>query len=163
MKIGVIYTGESGTTEKCAKMIDSKFEDVSLINLKEVDADVNRYDLIIFGSSVRMDSIDKTMIDFIYRNAEDISKKKCLVYLCCAIEEKKNEYWIKGLPKELKKKDFYVESFGGEINMDKLSISDKLIIKMMSFKDPNLLKIKLNQKNIENFMKRISMIMEGII
>lgn len=163
MRIGVIYAGESGTTEKCAKIIDDRFEDVSLINLKEVEGDVNRYDLVILGASVRMGSVDKDMINFLYKNAEDISKKKCLVYLCCGLPENKEEYWKKAIPKELRNVNFYVETFGGEINMDKLSISDKMIIKMFSMKNPKILNIGLSNKNIENFIKRIKMIEEGII
>ena len=77
MRILIVYASKTGTTERCAGIIGQNLKDVTIINLIAAqNEDIDKYDLIIIGSPIRMGMIDKRVKDFISKNFELLKNKK---------------------------------------------------------------------------------------
>ena len=68
MKTLIIYASKTGTTEKCAKEINRQLKDSKVINILNQKEDINRYDLIVVGTPVRMGMINKEIKKFLISN-----------------------------------------------------------------------------------------------
>ena len=64
MRILIVYASKTGTTERCAGILGQNLKDVTIINLIAAqNEDIDKYDLIIIGSPIRMGMIDKRVKD----------------------------------------------------------------------------------------------------
>ena len=70
MKTLIIYATKTGITEECAKTINKKIEDSTLINIQKEKVDIKEYDFIIVGSPIRMGMIDKKIKSFLQKNRQ---------------------------------------------------------------------------------------------
>lgn len=69
MKKLIVYSSKTGTTEKCAGILGQNLIDATIINLATIqNEDINKYDLIIIGSPIRMGMIDKKVKEFLSKN-----------------------------------------------------------------------------------------------
>lgn len=59
----IIYASKTGTTEKCANQINRQLKNSKMVNILEQNEDINRYNLIIIGTPIRMGMIDKKIFD----------------------------------------------------------------------------------------------------
>lgn len=60
MKTLIVYASKTGTTERCAGILGPNLKDVTIINLTVAqNEDINKYDLIIIGTPIRMGMIHK--------------------------------------------------------------------------------------------------------
>ena len=72
MKTLIVYASKTGTTERCAEILGQNLKDATIINLTETqNEDINKYDLIIIGSPIRMGLIDKRVKGFISKNSNN--------------------------------------------------------------------------------------------
>ena len=156
MKIAIAYAGKTGTTEKCAGLLGEKLQGAVLINLCKEEINLKKYDLIILGSSIRMGVIHPKVREVITNNMEAILKKKMAMFICCGnVGEWKNNF-INNIPKQVLDSFITYNTFGGEMNLEKLKGMDKFIIKMVSKNNKSMLDVKIDKHNIDDFAKIIN-------
>ena len=65
-------------------MIDTLSNIINILNQNE---DINKYDLIIIGTPIRMGMIDKKIKKFLISNIETLKSKKVAYFICCGFNE----------------------------------------------------------------------------
>ncbi len=79
MQTLIVYASKTGTTEKCARILGQNLKDTTIINLTATqNEDINKYDLIIIGSPIRMGMIHKKVKEFISKNMDQDKEIKIL-------------------------------------------------------------------------------------
>lgn len=156
MKTVIIYASKTGTTEKCAKNINTQLTDSTIVDIYTKNEDINKYDLIIIGSPIRMGMIDKKIKKFLIKNKECLKTKRTAYFICCGFNENCKEYYEKNIPKDLLNNAITYDSFGGEIDIKKQRGFDKFIIKMVSKSVDKNKEIKILNENIDNFIKKLN-------
>ena len=82
-KIAIIYGGKTGTTKKCAETLKGLIPEVCVFSVNE-EYNLSDYDIIVFGSPIRMGHLDKGIRKVIKRNSEVLKNKELLYLLCFA-------------------------------------------------------------------------------
>ena len=120
MKKLIGYSSKTGTTEKCAGILGQNLIDATIINLATIqNEDINKYDLIIIGSPIRMGMIDKKVKEFMNKNVEILKNKKVAYFICCGFAENYKKYFEQNISKELLEKAITYDTFGGEMILEK--------------------------------------------
>ena len=154
MKTVILYATKTGTTEKCAKLLAEKLEEATLVDLRKDTADLNQFDCIIVGGSIRIGTLNKFAKRFIEKNKEILKDKKTAYFICSASTEQLEEMFSRNISKDLLESAICYDTFGGEMDINKQKGIDKFIVKMVSKnKDSKLPEILFD--NIENFAKKI--------
>ena len=153
MKTLVIYASKTGTTEKYAKEINRQLKDSKMVNILNQNEDINRYDLIIVGTPIRMGMIDKDIKRFLISNIETLKSKKVAYFICCGFNENWKSYYEQNIPKDLLNTAIIYDTFGGEMEIQKQKGFDKFITKMVSKNIDKNKEIKILNKNIDRFIK----------
>lgn len=131
MKILVAYASKSGTTAKCAKMLAGYLTGADLVDLTKKTPDLDKYDLIVIGGSIRMGYIHKTAGIFINEHQQQLLKKKTGFFFCKGFEEDMDELIKDNLPDEVADKAIIIDSFGGELDIEKQKGIDRFVAKMI--------------------------------
>ena len=156
MRTLIVYASKTGTTERCAGILGQNLKDVTKINLTATqNEDINKYDLIIIGSPIRMGMIDKRVKDFISKNFNLLKNKKVAYFICCGFNENWKQYYEQNFPKELLDEAITYDSFGGEMNLEKQKGFDKFIVKMVSKNMPQDKEVKILNENINRFIEKM--------
>ena len=153
MKTLIIYASKTGTTEKCAKEINRQLKDSKMVNILNQDEDINKYDLIIVGTPIRMGMIDKKVRKFLISNIETLKSKKVAYFICCGFSENCKNYYEQNIPKDLLENAIIYDTFGGEMDIEKQKGFDKFIVKMVSKSIDKNKEIKILNENIDEFIK----------
>jgi len=153
MKTLIIYASKTGTTEKCAKKIKSHLRDSKLVNIRNQRENINKYDLIIVGTPIRMGMIDRKIKKFLIDNIEVLKEKKVAYFICCGFSNNWKTYYEQNIPKDLLNNALTYDTFGGEIDMQKQRGFDKFIIKMVKKSIDKNKKIRIKDENINRFIK----------
>ncbi len=153
MRILIVYSSKTGTTEKAArKLADLLKLETDLTGAKDFGSiDLSRYDAVVVGSAVRIGSVLKDSKNLVSRNLVQLLERKLAVFLCMG-EDKTHldEYLARSYPQEFLDACLVKGHFGGEINIDKLGFIMRILMKkMMKDKEPP----KLLEENIEAFAK----------
>ncbi|MDP4151932.1 MAG: flavodoxin domain-containing protein [Bacillota bacterium] len=147
MKTLIVYASKSGTTEKCAQILAEKLSaDVKDAGKEKID--IEGYDTVIIGSSIRMGRIQKSVKDFIDKNIGLLLKKKIGLFICCGFTENANQFFSANFPQNLLDSAIAKECFGGELDKNKLHGLDKIIAGMVTKTDPNRPAPKILLENI---------------
>lgn len=158
MKTLIIYASKTGTTEKCAKYLSTQLEDSTVINIYTQNEDINKYDLIVVGSPIRMGMIDKKIKRFLFKNIDYLKTKKVAYFICCGFNENWKRYYEQNISSDLLSSSITYDTFGGEINIQKQKGFDKIITKIVSKKTDENREIKLLNENIDRFVKKLTKI-----
>lgn len=156
MKKLIIYASKTGTTEKCAKNISMLLKDVTTINIYNQNENINKYDLVIIGSPIRMGMIDKKIKKFLLNNMECLKSKKIAYFICCGFNENWKKYYEQNIPKDLLDRAIIYDTFGGELDIKKQKGFDKFITKIVSKSTDKNREIKILNRNIERFIREIN-------
>ncbi len=132
MKILIAHAGKSGTTEKCAKLLREKLPGAVLADLNRETPEIEAYDAIVIGGSIRMGQLHKKAKAFLLQNAAGLRAKKAAYFICCGTAESAPQLFETNFAKELLAGAVSYECFGGEMNIDRLHGMDKFIAKMVS-------------------------------
>ena len=132
-------------------MVSSEIDIVSLDNIKSIELDF--YDLIILGASIRYGKHKLEVSNFVLNNKEVLESKKTAFFSVNAVARKENKntpesnpYILKFL-KQTNWKPDYVEVFAGKINYPKYNLIDKYIIRFIMW----ITKGPTNIKNVYEF------------
>lgn len=156
MKTLIIYASKTGTTEKCAKEINRQLKDSKMVNILNQDEDINKYDLIIVGTPIRMGMIDKKVRKFLVSNIETLKSKKVAYFICCGFNKNWKSYYEQNIPKDLLNCAIIYDTFGGEMDIKKQKGFDKFITKMVSKNIDKSKEIKILNENINRFIKELN-------
>jgi menaquinone-dependent protoporphyrinogen oxidase len=151
----ILYSTTDGQTlkicERIKKMVSSEIDIVSLDNIKSIELDF--YDLIILGASIRYGKHKLEVSNFVLNNKEFLESKKTAFFSVNAVARKENKntpesnpYILKFL-KQTNWKPDYVEVFAGKINYPKYNLIDKYIIRFIMW----ITKGPTNIKNVYEF------------
>ena len=153
MKTLIIYASKTGTPEKCAKEINRQLKDSKIVNILNQNEDINKYDLIVIGTPIRMGMIDKKIKKFLINNIENLKSKKVAYFICCGFNENWKSYYEQNIPKDLLDTAIIYDTFGGEMDIQKQKGFDKFITKMVSKNIDKNKEIKILNENIDRFIK----------
>lgn len=156
MKTLIIYASKTGTTEKCAKKLSTQLKDCTAINIYTQNEDINKYDLIIVGSPIRIGMIDKKIKNFLLKNKEYLKLKKTAYFICCGFNENWKKYYEQNVPNDLLNNAIIYDTFGGEMDVKKQKGFDKFITKMVSKSIDENKEIKILDENIDKFIKELN-------
>ena len=149
----IIYASKTGTTKKCANQINKQLKNSKMVNILNQNEDIDRYDLIVIGTPIRMGMIDKKIKKFLIRNINSLKSKKVAYFICCGFNENWKRYYEQNIPKDLLDNAIIYDTFGGEIDIQKQKGFDKFITKMVSKNIAENKEIKILNENIERFIK----------
>ncbi len=135
MKTLIAYGTKSGTAKSLSEMLSKKIKgDVTVINLKEQkNIDISNFDTIIIGGSIRTGQRRCEVKSFCKSNINKLKQKNVGLFISCGNEKRANDYMKKSFTKELFEKALAKEYFGFEMNPDKLSSFDKLMVNVRAF------------------------------
>lgn len=127
MKVLVAYAGKSGTTRKCVDHIKNlSTEDVTLYDTKAGGAlDINEYDVVIMGGSIRIGVMDNSIRKF--AKEHDLSGKIVGLFVVCGTPENSRKYLRTNFPTVLSPHS--EACFGGELPITRVKGLEKFIIK----------------------------------
>lgn len=157
METLIVYASKTGTTERCVGILGQNLKNVTIINLATMqNEDIDKYDLIIIGSPIRMGMIDKRVKKFILTNLNVLKNKKVCYFICCGFKENYKKYYEQNFPKELLNNAVIYDTFGGEMILEKQKGFDKFIVKMASKNINKDNEIKIINENINKFIEKIN-------
>lgn len=154
MKTVILYATKTGTTEKCANLLAAKLKDVTVVNLRNATLDLNSFDCIIVGGSIRIGALNKYAKKFIEKNKEILKDKRAAYFFCCGATEQLDVMFSKNISKDLLESAICYDTFGGEMDINKQKGFDKFIVKMVT-KNKDSKQPEILNDNIEKFAKKI--------
>ena len=157
MKTAICYATKTGTTKECAELLRKQLPDAVLCNIESEKITLDNYDCIIVGGSIRMGKLHKVAAKFIAENKSALMNKKCAFFICCGFPDQAEAFLVQNIDKELRAHSVCAASFGGKMDLDKLSGMDKFIAKAVgnSMKnDPNKVP-KILPENIKQFAEAV--------
>lgn len=153
MKNLIVYSTMYGCTEKCANILKENLNGETLLfnsNSRNIP-DLNNFDNIVLGSSIKIGKIGKSLIKYMDKNKENIINKRIGLFTCGG--EKENNYIKENFPEEIYNKAVSKEYFGGEISMSKVGFLVGLMLKMAGKYESYS---RIEEGNILNFAKKIN-------
>lgn len=157
MKTAICYATKTGTTKECAELLKKQLPDAVLCNLESDKVTLDNYDCIIVGGSIRMGKLHKAAAKFIAENKSAFMNKKCAFFICCGFPDQAEAFLVQNIDKELLAHSVCAASFGGKMDLDKLSGIDKFIARAVgnSMKnDPDKIP-KILPENIKKFAEAV--------
>lgn len=141
MKTLIVYGSKYGCTEKCAQALKKRLDgEVEIFHVKEkFIPDVSLFDNIIIGGSIYEGRIQRQIRQFCMGNLDQLMKKNIGLFVCGIQNGGQAEMELMlSYPHALIEKAAAVEFIGGEINLERMSIFDKFILKMVSKQDKSI-------------------------
>lgn len=131
MKILIAYATRHGTTEVAAKMLAShlKNHEVDILRISRgFCVDTDKYDLMIFGSNIRMAKISRELSQYLKKNEAVLEGKRCGYFLCCGFVDCFEDYIQKNIPGSLLNSAQACACFGGSLEVGDAKGLDRFII-----------------------------------
>ena len=137
----ILYSSTDGQTLKICERIKTSFPsdlEIDIVSLQDIKSvELNNYDLIILGASIRYGKHKPEVYNFVSTNTRFLDTKKTAFFSVNAVARKENKntpklnpYVIKFLKQTHWKPD-YVEVFAGKINYPKYNLIDKYMIRFI--------------------------------
>ena len=169
-KTAVIYSSTDGHTVKiCEKIIEiiKHKSIISLSSIEEADSlDLESFDFILVGASIRYGNHKANLFSFIKNNLESLNKKDTAFFNVNAVARKEdkntpatNPYLIKFL-KKVAWKPTLLEVFAGKISYPKYHFFDKHMIRFIMWMskgptDSSKVFEFTDWKKVESFGKKV--------
>ena len=157
MKTAICYATKTGTTKECAELLKKQLPGAVLCDIESEKITLDNYDCIVVGGSIRMGKIHKAAAKFIADHKTELLNKKCAFFICCGFPDQAESFLVQNIDKELLSHSVCAASFGGKMDLDKLSGMDKFIAKAVgnSMKnDPDKVP-KILTENIKQFAEAL--------
>lgn len=135
MNLLIIYTTKTGTVTTSLDILakylpQAKITRCDLNECHEIPT-LEDYDFVLIGSSIRMGKVHKKIKSFVKMNHDRLLKLNVGFFLCLGFVDLFDDYMIKNFPKDLRDNAVSITCFGGDMNPDKHTGLDKMIIKMV--------------------------------
>lgn len=152
MKTLIAYASKTQTAKRCAERLNELIEGSELCDLTEKTPDISAYDGVIVGCGIRMGRFHKLARKFISDNKDKLRDVKLGVFICNGFPDYKEYFTNDFRNGEL---DGAIKaSFGGELDVERLRGTDKLIAKMV-LKSGKELPV-LDDRAIEEFAEKFA-------
>lgn len=168
----ILYSTTDGHTEKICQKIESVLgqygHEIKLISINdESHVDLELFDKIVVGASIRYGKHNKKVFEFVERNEKILENKSSAFFSVNVVARKPdksqpdtNQYMRKFLEKVPWRPD-EVAVFAGKIDYQKYRFFDRMAIRLIMYitngpTDPNTVTDFTNWEQVENFGKVIS-------
>ena len=131
MRILIAYAGKTGTTEKAARLLGEKLADVTLRDLTVGSPNPKDYDAVIVGGSIRVGTLHKAARKWLIDNWDVLKTKKFGCFICNGFVDQAQQMIQQNFSQELLDMAVCVDSFGGEMNVDRLKGIDRFVVKLV--------------------------------
>ena len=174
----MIYSSTDGHTKAICKQIINFLDSeiiVKLISLDDVNKlDLNEFNKIIIGASIRYGKHSKELYKFIKLNKKILEEKKGIFFSVNVVARKPEKNtpetnpYIKKFLKISKWKPEKIEVFAGKVDYPNYNFFDKYIIKLIMFitggpTDTSQSYEFTDWSKVDNFAKELSLNSQGII
>lgn len=129
LKVLIAYASKTGTAEKAAKLLGEHFADVTLRDLTVGRPNPKDYDAVIVGGSIRMGTLHKAARIWLIENWDVIKAKKFGCFICNGFIDQAPQLIEQNFSQELINLAVCVDSFGGEMDLEKLRGLDRFVAK----------------------------------
>lgn len=141
VKTALIYSSIDGQTLKICNILRDEFlqnnENIALFSIEDFNEDVNNYDRLIIGSSIRYGVHNEKIIDFINTHKKELNSIKTAFFSVNLVARKPekntpstNPYVIKFF-KTIDWTPTVVEVFAGKLDYKKYSFFDRIMIQFI--------------------------------
>lgn len=157
MKTAICYASKSGTTKECAELLKKELPDSVLCNLESDKVNLDKYDCFVVGGSIRMGKLHKAAVKFINDNKSALMDKRCAFFICCGFPDQAEVFLMQNIDKELLSHSVCAASFGGKLELEKLTGIDRFIAKAVSnsVKNDPTKTPKILTENIKQFAQTL--------
>ncbi len=157
MKTLIVFASKTGTTEKCARQLAAYLEDAKVVDLMKESPNIAGYDRIVVGGSIRMGTLHKKAKEFIDNHAAQLKTQKFALFICHGFIDQAADFIEKNFPADLREKAIAVDTFGGELEIERQKGMDKLIAKMVgkSAAGKSAPKPRILEENIKAFAEKL--------
>lgn len=133
MKTIIIYGSTYGYAKDCANKLSKQLNgDVLLIDIsKDTIPSIDEFDNVVIGGAIYMGQISKKIKAYCVSNVELLKKKRVGLFLCSGLPQNYEINIKNAFPKELLKQAISVESFGGELRIEKMKFTHKILVGIM--------------------------------
>lgn len=131
MSVLLIYATHNGSTEKAAKRIAEKIGDCDVKNIAKDAFDLSSYTRVIIGSNIRMGTVDRKIRRLLLAEIGTLMEKDFGIFFCCGFPENEQTYFQNNVPSQLLGKAKATAAVGGELDMQHLKGTDRLVGKMV--------------------------------
>jgi menaquinone-dependent protoporphyrinogen oxidase len=131
-KILIAYASKSGTVRTCAEKLAKELDgySIDIVDLNEnMPKDIDGYDFVAVGSSVRMGKLQPHAASFIDRFEPTLKKMRAGYFICCGFTDSADEYFSKNISSELLDRAVAYECFGGELDPKKHKGFDRFVVR----------------------------------
>ena len=139
----LIYSSTDGQTKKICDVIKENLSNKNPIQICTVDEainlDINNYDQIILGASIRYGNYKSNLFKFIKNNREILDTKKNAFFSVNVVARKKEKStpdtnpYIKKFLKKTKWRPKKIQVFAGKVDYPNYGFFNKLVIKFIMF------------------------------
>ncbi|MGI6073977.1 MAG: flavodoxin domain-containing protein [Fermentimonas sp.] len=145
---------EEQSVKRLFKLLDGKV-DICNIYLRRSTPDLDKYETIIIGGSVRYDDIQREIYRFCEDNLDELLTKRIGLFVSFLYPGNKGDEQIESsFPKALTDVAIAKECFGEAINEKELNFWERFITKYFIKKEE--LAVKLSEEKIDRFAREIS-------
>ena len=134
MNILIAYASRGGVSKRCAEMLAKELTEhhtVSVVDCRKENIPTpDSFDVIVLGSSVRMENIDRRIRKYVRSNIDALNSKPCAVYICCGFTKLFSEYAESLFPRRFEP-SLKFHLFGGELKPERVHGIDKLMVAIM--------------------------------
>ncbi len=151
MKALIVFAGKYGCTKKAAHLLRNELSgEVTLVNLaEEKPPSLDTFDRIIIGGSIYAGLIRPEVRRFCRENLAALTGKRLGLFVCCGLENKAEEQIKTVFSRELLSRAAATGYFGYEVNYEKMSLVDRIIMRLVSGQKEN--QFCLKEENIKKF------------
>lgn len=133
MKTLILYATTYGFTKECVEDLRKLLNgDVDMVNIMTSQVDsLGEYNNIIIGGSIYIGQIQKKLKNYCIEHKDMLKSKRLALFLCCGMTDQFDQTLKNSYPAELLNQAIAKECFGGELRIDKMKLTHKIITNMM--------------------------------
>lgn len=133
MKTLVLYATTYGFTKECVEDLSKELNgEVIVVDvMKEEVPTLESFDQVVIGGSVYIGQLQKKLKLVCTEQLSNLMNKRLALFLCCGLPENFEQVLSNSIPEQLINHAFIKECFGGELRMENMKFSHKLITNLM--------------------------------
>lgn len=124
----ILYESKYGFTEKISKSLSLILGPAKYCRTSDFNDDNSGFEVIVICTPIYMEEVDNNLFKYVCKNAEWIKQKKVFL-ICTCLAQNLAEQYLKPLTNILGESVVFQSSIGGELIINKLSISDYEMMK----------------------------------
>ncbi len=158
MKTLVAYCSRHGSAQKIAHLMSQELHHTSVrlldLKIEGVPSSIEEYDQIVLGGSIHFGKIQKEVRQFCQDHLSDLLQKRVGLYLCYMLEDKAQKEFEDAFPEEIRNHALALGFFGGELQLEKMSVVDSFVTKNILHKYEN--EYKLDESTFDSFITKMN-------